>query len=79
MFHEFSQVGLAEEAEEAEVLMLGPDALEDPTSLIMEAKGSLKNCIFKPHLTCIHDTSESASASAFESESESSESSKSSS
>ncbi|KAI8568948.1 hypothetical protein RHMOL_Rhmol02G0240300 [Rhododendron molle] len=77
MFHEFSQVGLTEEAPEAEVFMLGPDALEDPTSLIMEAKGSLKNCIFKPRLTCIDDTSESESAS--ESESESSESSKSSS
>ncbi|KAI8551028.1 hypothetical protein RHMOL_Rhmol06G0153100 [Rhododendron molle] len=79
MFHEFSQVGLAEEAEEVEVLMLGPDALKDPTSLIVEANGSLKNCIFKPCLTCIDDTSESESESTFESESESSESSKSSS
>ncbi|KAI8555050.1 hypothetical protein RHMOL_Rhmol05G0144200 [Rhododendron molle] len=55
--------------------MLGPDALEDPTSLIVEAKGSLENCIFKPRLTCIDDTSESE----FESDTESLESSRSSS
>ncbi|KAI8524817.1 hypothetical protein RHMOL_Rhmol13G0179500 [Rhododendron molle] len=64
-FQKFSQVGLAKEAEEAEVLMLGPDALEDPTALISEAKGSVKNCIFKPRLTCIDDTSESESESTF--------------
>ncbi|KAI8542639.1 hypothetical protein RHMOL_Rhmol08G0153400 [Rhododendron molle] len=52
------------------------DAPEDPTSLIVEAKGSLRNCIFKPRLTRIDDTSESESVS--ESESESSESSRSS-
>ncbi|KAI8568216.1 hypothetical protein RHMOL_Rhmol02G0180800 [Rhododendron molle] len=77
LFQEFSQVGFAKEAKEAEVLMLGPDALEDPTALITEAKGGLKNCIFKPRLTCIDDTSEFESVS--ESELESSELSKSSS
>ncbi|KAI8529896.1 hypothetical protein RHMOL_Rhmol11G0010400 [Rhododendron molle] len=74
LFHVFSQVGLAEEVEEAEVHMLGPDALEDPTSLIVEAKGSIKNCIFILPLTCIDDTSESES----ETDTESIESSKSS-
>ncbi|KAI8559886.1 hypothetical protein RHMOL_Rhmol04G0210600 [Rhododendron molle] len=58
----FSQVGLFGKTEEAEVLMLGPyspDILEDLTSLIVEAKGSINNCIFTPCLTCIDDISES--------------------
>ncbi|KAI8549120.1 hypothetical protein RHMOL_Rhmol06G0001500 [Rhododendron molle] len=58
----FSQVGLVGEEEEAEVLMLGPDSsdtLQDPTALIVEAKGSINNCIFIPRLTCIDDESES--------------------
>ncbi|KAI8549189.1 hypothetical protein RHMOL_Rhmol06G0007000 [Rhododendron molle] len=58
----FSQVGLVGEEEEAEVLMLGPDSsdtLQDPTALIVEAKGSINNCIFTPRLTCIDDESES--------------------
>ncbi|KAI8549116.1 hypothetical protein RHMOL_Rhmol06G0001300 [Rhododendron molle] len=58
----FSQVGLVGKEEEAEVLMLGPDssdALKDPTTLIVEAKGSINNCIFTPRLTCIDNESES--------------------
>ncbi|KAI8550615.1 hypothetical protein RHMOL_Rhmol06G0121400 [Rhododendron molle] len=36
-----SQVGLVEDAEEAEVLMLGPNTLRGSTPLITEAKSSL--------------------------------------
>ncbi|KAI8560171.1 hypothetical protein RHMOL_Rhmol04G0235300 [Rhododendron molle] len=39
--------------------MLRSDTLEDPTSFIVEAKGSIKNCIFTLRLTCIDDTSKS--------------------
>ncbi|KAI8530105.1 hypothetical protein RHMOL_Rhmol11G0029500 [Rhododendron molle] len=67
----FSQVGLVGKEEEAEVLMLGPDssdALKDPTTLIVEAKGSINNCIFTPRLTCIDNESETDTES-FESKS----------
>ncbi|KAG5524070.1 hypothetical protein RHGRI_030912 [Rhododendron griersonianum] len=62
LFEEDEPMGTAMEAE---VLMLGPEAPEDPTSLIMDAAGDYKNWIFIPSATC-HDS---------ESESESSESS----
>ena len=54
----FTQVSLAEEAD-AEVLMLEPDCLEDPLSFIVEACGSCKNCIFRPRLACMDESSES--------------------
>lgn len=41
------------------MLMLGPDTHVDSTSLSVEAKGTYKNFIFKPHLVSIDDTFES--------------------
>ncbi|KAG5523957.1 hypothetical protein RHGRI_030830 [Rhododendron griersonianum] len=64
LFEENRPMGIVTEAE---VLMLGQEALKDPTLLIMDAAGDYKNRTFIPSTTC-HGLD-------YESESESSESS----
>ena len=48
--------------EDAEVMMLGdaPVQAEDPTMLIVKAKGTYKNCIYAPYATCNSNVSESS-------------------
>ncbi|KAG5528960.1 hypothetical protein RHGRI_029577 [Rhododendron griersonianum] len=58
LFEEDEPMGIVMEAE---VLMLGQEALEDPTSLIMDAAGDYKNWIFIPSATCHGSESESDS------------------
>ncbi|KAG5531685.1 hypothetical protein RHGRI_026341 [Rhododendron griersonianum] len=58
----FEENGPMGTATEAEVLMLGQEALKDPTSLIMDAAGDYKNWTFILSVTCHGPDSDSESS-----------------